>query len=361
MPCANHEKPTKAVGRRETLDPPVSWSRVQARRPRARRKPRRDAGNSRGTGARKSGSGKQQSVVRIVRSLSAASRKTNRRPGGLARSRSLRRWRGVRLGPEKGLGFGWGSNLRGEARGVEAPRRRVYKHVPERIGVRSLLRNRQTFGACLRFCLAPQGARLAWLERRAGGHKPAELTARRKAFRVVPPSSLESTRERGAVSLLRGRTVGRSWSSGSIWLRVRENGARGGSCRSAWNRHGGARGRQETSEDGMGSVKAPPAAAERGWREGFASRTPRGVAAHESSRAAPGSAWRPPAVPWGQRVHPAHVDPKRAMANSCAHPCRLRPRERLWSRKDSRSERRFAATEHARAWRRGVRVQLKGC
>jgi len=38
-------------------------------------------------------------------------------------------------------------------------------------------------------------------------------------------------------------------------------GARGGSYRSAWNRHGGARGRHETSEDGTISMKAPPAVA----------------------------------------------------------------------------------------------------
>ena len=36
---------------------------------------------------------------------------------------------------------------------------------------------------------------------------------------------------------------------------------RGGSYRSAWNRHDGARGRQWTSEDGTISVKAPPAVA----------------------------------------------------------------------------------------------------
>jgi hypothetical protein len=38
-------------------------------------------------------------------------------------------------------------------------------------------------------------------------------------------------------------------------------GAWGGSCRSAWNRNGGACGRQWTSEDGTISVKAPPAVA----------------------------------------------------------------------------------------------------
>jgi len=58
--------PPKRIGRRETQGSPVSWSRVQARESRARRKPRRDTGSSRGMGARSRGSGKQKSVVRIV-------------------------------------------------------------------------------------------------------------------------------------------------------------------------------------------------------------------------------------------------------------------------------------------------------
>jgi len=51
--CApTRESPPKRIRRRETPGSPVSWSRVQARRPRARRKPRRDAGSSRGAGTR---------------------------------------------------------------------------------------------------------------------------------------------------------------------------------------------------------------------------------------------------------------------------------------------------------------------
>jgi len=42
--------------------------------------------------------------------------------------------------------------------------------------------------------------------------------------------------------------------------RLKESG-RGGSYRPAWNRFGGARGRHRVSEDGTGSVKAPPAVA----------------------------------------------------------------------------------------------------
>jgi len=44
--------PPKRIRRRETPGSPVPWPRVQARWPRARRKPRRDAGSSRGAGAR---------------------------------------------------------------------------------------------------------------------------------------------------------------------------------------------------------------------------------------------------------------------------------------------------------------------
>jgi len=48
----NQKDLPKRVRRRETPDPPVSWSRVQVRVPRARRKSRRVAGNSRGAGTR---------------------------------------------------------------------------------------------------------------------------------------------------------------------------------------------------------------------------------------------------------------------------------------------------------------------
>jgi len=44
-PRVNPSGPPKRIERRETLGPPVSWSWVQAHRPRAKRKLRRDAGN----------------------------------------------------------------------------------------------------------------------------------------------------------------------------------------------------------------------------------------------------------------------------------------------------------------------------
>jgi len=70
--ASTRRSPPKRIGRRETPGPPVSWSRVQARRPRARRKPRRDAGSTQGTGTRSRGSGKQKSVVRILFVLQGA-------------------------------------------------------------------------------------------------------------------------------------------------------------------------------------------------------------------------------------------------------------------------------------------------
>jgi hypothetical protein len=61
-PRINPGDPPKRIERRETLGPPVSWSWVQAHRPRAKRKLRRDAGNRRGAGTRSRCSGKQESV-----------------------------------------------------------------------------------------------------------------------------------------------------------------------------------------------------------------------------------------------------------------------------------------------------------
>jgi len=83
--CApNPEGPPKRVRRRETPGPPVSWSRVQARWPRARRKPRRDAGSSRGAGTRSQAVG-SRSRSYASRSFSAASRKADHRKDELAR------------------------------------------------------------------------------------------------------------------------------------------------------------------------------------------------------------------------------------------------------------------------------------
>lgn len=79
--------PPKRIRRRETPVSPVSRSRVQARWPRARRKPRREAGKARDAGARYSDRGKQKSVERIVLSPRRASQ-DKRQVGELARSKS---------------------------------------------------------------------------------------------------------------------------------------------------------------------------------------------------------------------------------------------------------------------------------
>jgi hypothetical protein len=76
--------PPKRIRRRETPDPPVSWSWVQARGPRARREPRRDAGSSRGAGARSQDVGSRSRSYASC-SFSAASRKADCRQDELAR------------------------------------------------------------------------------------------------------------------------------------------------------------------------------------------------------------------------------------------------------------------------------------
>jgi hypothetical protein len=74
---------------------------------------------------------------------------------------------------------------------------------------------------------------------------------------VVPPFSpvgerplLERGEDGGTILVSRVKPTARA-----------ADGTYGGSYRSAWNRSGGARGRQGTSEDGTMSVKAPPAVA----------------------------------------------------------------------------------------------------
>jgi len=82
--------PPKRVGRRETPGSSVFWSRVRARAPRARRKPRRDADNARGAGARSQEVG-SRSRSYASRSCSGASRKADPGQHELARSKSSRR------------------------------------------------------------------------------------------------------------------------------------------------------------------------------------------------------------------------------------------------------------------------------
>jgi hypothetical protein len=108
--ASTRASPPKRIGRRETPGPPVSGSRVQARRPRARRKPRRDAGSTPGTGTRSRSSGKQKSVVRIgFRAPRHAERqcvggRTSSKQTVVALTRAM-------VSPQMGLGFGWGQKL----------------------------------------------------------------------------------------------------------------------------------------------------------------------------------------------------------------------------------------------------------
>jgi hypothetical protein len=131
--------PPKRIGRRETPGPPVSGSRVQARRPRARRKPRRYAGSKRGTGTRSRSSGKQKSVVRTgFRAPRHAARqcvggRTSSKQTVVALTRAM-------VSPKNGAQLRVGSKARGEIRGGSTLQRRVYKHAFERNGVRVAIR-----------------------------------------------------------------------------------------------------------------------------------------------------------------------------------------------------------------------------
>jgi hypothetical protein len=86
---------------------------VQARWPRARRKSRRDAGNSRGAGARSQAVG-SRSRSYASSSFSAASRKTDCRTAELARSESRCRWRGGRWALKRSLASGRAQRSRGK-------------------------------------------------------------------------------------------------------------------------------------------------------------------------------------------------------------------------------------------------------
>jgi len=97
---------------------------------------------------------------------------------------------------------------------------------------------------------------------------------------------------------------------------VRQRGARGGSCRSAWNRHGGARGRQGTSEDGTISVKAPPAVALGRPSAGGQHPERREALPCRNARAR----FQRTYGDAGERVHRRSNRPKQAQANSSAPP-----------------------------------------
>jgi len=162
-------------------------------------------------------------------------------------------------GPEKGPGFGWGRECAGNSRVEEALQRYAYKRVPERIGAR--VTPRAVKGAVRRLDPVRRrkvpgrwGCNATSIKRKLAGD-----SARRKASWVVPPSSLGRT-DSAAPPFGGGRWNDPGLAGESGTPRTRR-GAWGGSCRSAWNRRGGACGRQWTSEDGTISVKAPPAVA----------------------------------------------------------------------------------------------------
>jgi len=197
-PRENPESPPKRAGRRETPGSPVSWSRVHACEPRARRESRRDAGSSRGAGARVWKVGKQKSVVRITplfRGGPQGEPRTQRDSSKQIATPLTRR----AASPKKGARFGRSRTLTGKARGQLPPQRRVYKHAPERTGARSALRALKTRGSKgfdlvrHRKVLGPRG----WNAMRAGSsHGKA---ARRKASWVVPPFSLAGSFPRAPV------------------------------------------------------------------------------------------------------------------------------------------------------------------
>jgi len=101
---------------------------VQARRPRARRRPRRDAGNTRGTGTRSRSSGKQKSVVRIgFRAPRHAERqcvggRTSSKQTVVALTRAM-------VGPAKGLASGGVKSSRRSPRGGDPTEARVQARV----------------------------------------------------------------------------------------------------------------------------------------------------------------------------------------------------------------------------------------
>jgi len=191
------------------------------------------------------------------------------------------------VGSEKGLGFGRDRVLTGKAREQEVPQRRVYKHASERIGVRIALRAFKPCEATVRSGLVPQGTGSAWMKRHAAG--PEARWKSDTTEGVLGRSSILSRRD----TLSRGALF--TGANGGTILVRRVNptsratdGACGGSYRSAWNRHGGARGRHETSEDGTISMKAPPAVAKRPSAGGQHPERREALPRHERKGAVPG-------------------------------------------------------------------------
>jgi len=194
--------------------------------------------------------GKQKSVEHIVIEL-RGELQGKPQEGDLARSSSPQRWRA-----------GWGTLKRSLASGRAASRRGnsqdgvlcrpLYKQRSARNGVHAAPSPTKT----ARTVRVLSGVARRRVDVAAMSRPLAQArrdTARRKAFRVVPPSSLLVER----IDSPRGRTVGRSWLIESTPLSPTIDGGWGGCCRSGWNRRGGARGatgeRQRTGCIGQGS------------------------------------------------------------------------------------------------------------
>jgi len=160
------------------------------------------------------------------------------------------------VGSEKELGFERGRALVGKAHGQEASQRRMEtcaraNRWANRASAPSNVRVNDSILSDAARCRVDVAVTATMMGQRLAGN-----AIRRKASWVVPPFSpqgekLSFTGENGGTILVRRVKP---------TTRILED-ARGGSCRSAWNRHGGARGRQGTSEDGTITVKAPPAVA----------------------------------------------------------------------------------------------------
>jgi len=166
------------------------------------------------------------------------------------------------VGSEKELGFGRGRTLVGKAHGPEASQRRMEtcaraNRCANRVSAPSNVRVNDSILSDAARCWVDVAVTATMMGQRLAGN-----AIRRKASWVVPPFSPQGENS----SPLGAKTP---WGKNGGTILVRRvkpttrivDGARGGSCRSAWNRPGGARGRQGTSEDGTISVKAPPAVA----------------------------------------------------------------------------------------------------
>jgi len=136
-PRANLERSAEAVGRRETPDSPVSWPEQQARRQGRGASLEEMPGSARGAGARS-----QQweaEVGRTHRAQSfAASRKTDCRSGGLARSKLCAADATHGRSSKRGTASGGVEHPRGNSR-VESATKEHAEAAPERIGVRAAL------------------------------------------------------------------------------------------------------------------------------------------------------------------------------------------------------------------------------